>query len=208
MIDLYIAATGNGVRSLIALEECGLPYTLHLLDRAKGEQRAAAFMKINPLGAAPVLVDRAAEGGPLTVTQSVATLLYVVDQTGKLLAKSGRARAEALECLMLAATDVAGSATQIFLGKHRVPEAERSAWVANFHDERMGKYLDECERRLAGRDFLAGDYSVADIVLYGTMHRPGFVDYIVNGPQRKNLNLWLKRVAARPAVQRAVAQVP
>ena len=208
MIDLYILATGNGVRSLIALEESGLPFKLHLMDRAKGEQREPAFVKLNPLAAAPVLVDHDAEGGPLTVTQSVATVLYVADKSGKLLAKAGRARAEALECLRLAATDVAGTATQIFLGKHRVPEAERSAWIARFHDERMEKYLDECERRLAGRDYLANDYSVADIVLYGTMHRPGFVDYIVNSPKRPNLNLWLKRMAARPAVQRAVAQVP
>ena len=77
MIDLYTAGTSNGVRARIALEECGLPYTLHPIALDKGEHKTAAFLAMNPNGQIPVIVNRdGPEGKPLTLAQSTAILIY------------------------------------------------------------------------------------------------------------------------------------
>ncbi|MBM3394104.1 MAG: glutathione S-transferase, partial [Betaproteobacteria bacterium] len=83
MIDLYLAGTGNGLRASVALEEAGLPYRAHKVDLAKGEQRSVDFLKMNPAGLIPVIVDSEGPGGkPLTLSQSGAIVLYVAEKSG------------------------------------------------------------------------------------------------------------------------------
>jgi GST-like protein len=98
MIDLYLAPTANGLRASVALEEAGLAYRAHKVDLAKGEQRAPEFLKLNPAGAIPVIVDSDGPGGkPLTLSQSGAIILYVADKCGKFLPKDAARRAIALQ---------------------------------------------------------------------------------------------------------------
>src|SRR4030095_15929415 len=86
MSELYTAQSSNGQRAAIVLEECGLPYRVHKLDLMKGEQRTAEFLKINPAGAIPVIVDPDGPGGvPITLAQSGAIALYAAEKTGKFL---------------------------------------------------------------------------------------------------------------------------
>jgi GST-like protein len=141
------------------------------------------------------------------VTQSVAILVYLADKHGLLMPSDARARALAVEGTMLAATDVAGTATQIFITEHRLPGDDASkTWLAEFHAGRMHKYMAECERRVAANGgWLAGTYSIADIVLFSTMNRPDFRKYILGRPEYPALGDWHARIAARPAVQRALA---
>src|SRR5512132_1514289 len=107
MIDLYAAATSNGTRARIALEECGLAYKLHPVDLAKGEQKSAAFLAMNPNGQIPVIVDHDGPGGkPVTLSQSTAILLYCAEKSGKFLPQDPAARPAVLQALMNASTDV------------------------------------------------------------------------------------------------------
>ena len=94
MIDLYAAGTSNGMRARIALEECGLPYTLNFIDLAKGENKTPQFLAMNPNGQIPVIVDHDGPGGkPVTLSQSTAILLYCAEKSGKFLPKDPAARA-------------------------------------------------------------------------------------------------------------------
>ncbi|MCL6607716.1 MAG: glutathione S-transferase N-terminal domain-containing protein [Geminicoccaceae bacterium] len=97
MIDLYTAATSNGQRASIMLEATGLPYRAHKVDLAGGAQRGAEFLKINPAGQIPVIVDHGGPGGaPLTLTQSGAIMLYLAERSGRFLPSEGRKRAAVL----------------------------------------------------------------------------------------------------------------
>src|ERR1700687_3849688 len=110
MIDLYLAPTANGLRATVALEETGLPYRAHPVDLAKGEQRSPEFLKLNPAGLIPVIVDDEGPGGkPLTLSQSGAIVLYAAEKSGKLLPRDPVRRAVALQWLMQAASDISGS---------------------------------------------------------------------------------------------------
>src|SRR4029079_8549606 len=107
MIDLYAAGTSNGMRARIALEECGLAYTLHPINIQKGEQKAPQFLAMNPNGQIPVIVDREGPGGkPVTLSQSTAILMYCAEKSGKFMPKDPAARPAVLQALMNASTDV------------------------------------------------------------------------------------------------------
>ena len=115
MIDLYLAGTANGLRASVALEEAGLPYRAHKVDLAKGEQRSPEFLKLNPAGLIPVIVDHdGPHGKPLTLSQSGAILLYAAEKSGRLLPKDIARRTVALQWLMQAASDIAGASNTVF----------------------------------------------------------------------------------------------
>ncbi|TMH62728.1 MAG: glutathione S-transferase family protein, partial [Betaproteobacteria bacterium] len=155
MIDLYTFNTSNGHRASIILEECGLPYRVHKVDLAKGEQRAPEFLNINPAGAIPAIVDHDVPGGPLKLSQSGAIMLYAAEKTGRFLPTDPARRAQALQWLMLAVTDVARASTSIFLSSAVLPD-KSPANVAYFEEQTL-RYLRVAEARLAGRDFLADE---------------------------------------------------
>src|SRR5258708_39834598 len=105
MIDFYGMGSPNVVRIFIALEEMGLPYTLHPVDIFSGQQFGGDFLKLNPNAKVPVIVDREGPGGkPYTVFESAAILIYLADKSGKFLAKEGAARYDALQWLMVQVT--------------------------------------------------------------------------------------------------------
>jgi GST-like protein len=202
MIELYTFPTSNGQRVAIMLEECALPYRVRTVDLSKGEQRAPEFLKLNPAGAIPVIVDPEGPGKtPLTLSQSSAILLYLAEKTGRFLPASPAARYAALQWLMHAVTDCAATTGSIFQLSMRVPEksAANVAWL----EERMLQQFRAADTRLAGRDWLADELSIADFALYPVFAvRKPLVDKAGDLP---NLTRWAAALAARPAVARAMS---
>jgi len=139
MIDFYTADSSNGQRVAIMLEECGLPYKLVKLDLMGGEQRKPEFLKVNPAGAIPAIVDPDGPGGkPLSLAQSAAIVLYLAEKTQHFLPQDSARRAEALQWLMQATTDTAASSLGIFLLSTFAPE-KSDANVAFFEERVLRK---------------------------------------------------------------------
>jgi GST-like protein len=202
MIDLYLAPTANGLRASVALEECGLPYKTHKVDLMKGEQRTPEFLKLNPAGQIPVIVDDAGPGGkPLTLAQSAAIILYCAEKSGKLLPKDPASRALALQWFMQGATDVAPTSGAIFQLEMVAPEKNEA--ITNHFRKRLVTFFGVCDRQLEGRDFLAGAFSVADVMLYPNYSaRKALID---SAGGCANLHRWGAAMAARPAVQKGMS---
>jgi len=200
MIDLYTAATGNGRRATLMLEECGLPYNAHKIEIGKGANKSAAFLKLNPLGTVPVIVDSDGPGGKtLVLNQSSAIVMYLAEKTGKLLPKDATARQLARQWMMLGITDIAPASSAIFYASSLMPEKVPA--VVGFFESR---FLDLCrivDKRLGEAAYLAGDeYSLADVALYPVIvGRQALID---KAPGLANLKRWAAAIAARPAVLR------
>ncbi len=201
MIDLYTAATSNGLRAAVILEECGLPYKATLLDIFKGETRTAKFLAINPLGTIPVIVDSDGPGGkPFTLSQSWAIILYCAEKAGKFIPKSPQARALAYQWLIHSAVDITGTSTALFHTTMRAPE--KSAKNQEYFEGVLGSFFKTVDQRLGEAEFLAGEFSVADFGLYPTYNaRKAVAD---KAGDLKNLKRWAGVVGARPALQKGM----
>ena len=202
MIDFYTANSSNGQRVAIMLEECRLAYTLHKLDLMKGEQRKPAFLRINPAGAIPAIVDHEAPGdAPLALAQSGAILLYLAMKTGRFFPLEPARRAEAFQWLMHATTDTAAASMTVFLLGNFTPD--KSAANVSYFEDRVVKFLRVADARLADGKYLAGDdVSIADFALYPIV--------VVRAPlveregDMRHLERWTKVMAARPGVTRGM----
>jgi len=153
MIDLYAAGTGNGQRGAIALQETGLPFRLHKIDLAKGEQRTPEFLIRNPMGQIPVIVDPdGPDGKPLTLSQSSAIMLYAAEKSGRFLPNDPARRFKAIEWLLNVATDIAPASGAIFqmavAAKEKVPSS-----IEHF-ENRLLRYLRVCDGQLKAREYL------------------------------------------------------
>ncbi|MSO92499.1 MAG: glutathione S-transferase family protein [Rhodospirillales bacterium] len=201
MIDLHTGNTGNGQRAAIMIEECGLPYKLTKYNLQKGEHKSPEFLKLNPLGAIPAIVDRDAPGGkPVVLTQSGAIVLYCAEKSGKFMPKDPAKRADAYRWFMHATTDVQPASSAIFFVGNVLPDKPQSA-VEGFEKRLLG-HLKECDRRLGEAEYLAGELSIADIALYPVIvGRKALIDKTGGMP---NLMKWFERMSARPAVQKAM----
>jgi GST-like protein len=201
MIDLYTASTGNGRRATIALAECGLPYTVHKVDLAKGEGKKPEYLKINPAGAIPAIVDPDGPGGKkVTLVQSGAIVLYAAEKSGKLIPKDPVKRAEAYQWFMQATTDVAPTSSAIFYVSTHLPV--KDAGNTAYFEQRLLTQLGLVDKQLEGRDYIAGECSIADIALYPVIAaRKAMVDA---APGLANLKAWAARMAARPGVAKGM----
>ena len=207
MIRLYTWTTPNGRKVSIALEELGLPYTVHPVDIGKDEQFSPEFLAVAPNNKIPAIVDEDAPGGPLSLFESGAILIYLAETTGRLLAPSGPARYAALEWLNWQMGGLGPMLGQLGFFAVRCPEKAPLA-IERFTTE-GGRLLAVMERRLAEAPFLAGDaYSIADIACYGwtlaatTFLKDALGDHLVDKP---SIDRWLRAVGERPAVQRGMA---
>ena len=201
MIDLYTAATMNGRRAALALAECGLAHRLHRLDLRKEDQRKPDFVRINPRGTIPVIVDDAGPGTrPIILTQSAAILLYCAEKSGKLIPDDPQRRIEALEWLMQAVTDT-GPASSALFQLSLAPE--KSAANASHFEQRFLKNCANVDKHLEGRAYLAGEFSIADVALYPVIAvRSALIDGTTG---LANLKAWERRVAAREQTANAMA---
>lgn len=199
MIDLYTAATPNGHKVSIALEELGLEYRVHPLDFNKKEQKAPDYLKINPNGRIPAIIDR--DAGDFAVFESGAILLYLAEKTGQLLPADAQGRSQVIQWLMFQMGGVGpmqGQANVFFrYFDEKIPSA-----IARYQNETRRLY-EVLDTRLQSVDFLAGDYSIADIATYPWVRVHEWAGVSVDGLTA--LQAWMQRMAERPAVQRGLA---
>lgn len=198
MIDLYTAATPNGHKVSIVLEELGLPYTVHALSFDKKEQKSADFLKINPNGRIPAIVDRA--NGDFAVFESGAILIYLAEMTGKLLPQDPKGRSVVLQWLMFQMGGIGpmqGQANVFFL---YFPEKLQGAIDRYQHETR--RLYEVLDTRLQDVEFLAGEYSIADIATYPWVRGYEWSGVSVDGLSA--LQRWMASMEARPAVQRGL----
>ena len=202
MIDLYAAGTANGMRARIALEECGLAYTFHPVDLAKGEQKTPSFLSLNPNGKIPVIVDPEGPGGkPVTVSQSVAVLLYCAEKSGKFLPKDPAMRPAFWQALMSAASDMSAMVTAILvLSRNK----DQHGPALEVFKTMWRNYVTVWDSRLAKQRYAAGnEVTIADFALYGALGRMKSVQpALVEG--FADVARWIDEMAARPAFQRAL----
>jgi GSH-dependent disulfide-bond oxidoreductase len=202
VIDLYYWATPNGRKATIMLEEVELPYRLIPVNINRGEQFKPEFLAISPNNRIPAIVDHApADGGaPISVFESGAILLYLADKTGKLIPQDVRGRTEVTQWLMW---QVGGIGPMFGQANHFVLYAKEKIPYA------IDRYVNESKRllrilntRLADREFVAGAYSIADIMSYPWV-RSSRERLITDPAEYAHVVRWLDAIAARPAVVRA-----
>jgi GSH-dependent disulfide-bond oxidoreductase len=192
MIDLYSWGTTNGRRALIMAEESGLPFTLHQIDIHKGEQKTPAYERINPYRKIPALIDSQGPGDkPAIMFESVAICFYLAEKVGRFLG-STTDHPNVLKWSMFHATNVLPTMGHL----KRVDSA--------VFEEGSKDQLDTMNRHLAGRDWFAEDYSIADIIPF--MRVNGLKHERVKVSNYPNVAKWLERVATRPAVKKAMEQ--
>ena len=204
MIDLYTWKTPNGRKISIALEELRLPYRVHPIDLGKDEQFAPAFLRISPNNKIPAIVDSdGPDGQPISMFESGAILLYLAGKTGKLLPNNVRGKYEALQWLMFQMGGVGPMFGQLhhFLraASEQVPYA-----IKRFADERDRLY-GVMNKHLAQSEYLAREYSIADIATYPWVARYEWQQTDLN--DFPHVKRWFDFISARPAVLRGM-QIP
>ena len=201
MIDLYTAATPNGWKVSVTLEELGLPYAVQAVDLASGEQKTEPFLRLNPNGRIPVIVDR--EQGDFTVFESGAILLYLAERTGRLMPSDPLGRSRVVQWLMFQMGGVGPMMGQANVFHRYLPEKLPLA-IERYQNESR-RLFEVLDRRLAGSDWLAGDYSIADIANWCWVRTYRWSGVSVDG--LPHLRRWLDAMKERPACRRGV-QVP
>ncbi|WOE81339.1 glutathione S-transferase N-terminal domain-containing protein [Pseudomonas protegens] len=201
MIDLYTAATPNGHKVSILLEELGLPYTVHALSFDNREQKAPAFLKINPNGRIPAIVDR--DNGDFPVFESGAILVYLAERSGQLLPADPKGRSIVMQWLMFQMGGVGPMQGQANVFFRYFPEKLQGA-IDRYQNETRRLY-EVLDTRLQQVEYLAGDYSIADIATFPWVRGHEWSGVSVQGLPA--LQRWMAALEARPAVQRGL-QVP
>jgi glutathione S-transferase len=197
MIDLYTAATPNGWKISIALEEMGLPYTLHHLKLAEKEQKQAWYLEINPNGRIPSIVDR--DNGDFAVFESGAILIYLAEKCGQFLPAEPKARSRVLQWLMFQMSGVGPMMGQANVFYRYAPE--KIPYAIERYQREVRRLFEVLERQLGRHAYLAGDdYSIADIAMWPWVGAYGWAGVSEEGLPR--LARWLALVGDRPAVQR------
>jgi GSH-dependent disulfide-bond oxidoreductase len=200
MIDLHYWTTPNGHKVTIFLEETGLPYTIRPVNISKGEQFAPAFLAISPNNRIPAIVDHApADGGePVSVFESGAILLYLAEKTGRFLPGETRRR---FDCLQWLFWQMAGLGPMAGQNHHfSIYAPEKIPYAIDRYVKETGRLYGVLNRRLADREFVAGEYSIADMACY---------PWIIPDRQGQDmaafphLARWKAAIAVRPAVVRA-----
>ncbi len=202
MIDLYTAATPNGHKVSIALEELALPYTLRILGFAQNEQKQPAFLAINPNGRIPAIVDH--DAGDFAVFESGAILIYLAEKTGQLMPTDAKGRSRVLQWLMFQMGGIGPMMGQANVFYRYFPEKIQPA-IDRYQGEskRLFRVLDG---HLKDHEFLAGDYSIADIANWAWVRTHKWSGVAVD--DLPHLQRWIDAIRARPAVQRGLMAPP
>jgi GST-like protein len=205
MIDLYTAATPNGQKIHIMLEETGLPYREFWLDLGKGDQFKPEFLKISPNNKIPAIVDHdGPDGRPIDLFESGAILIYLAEKTGRFLPSTPRERIEVLKWLMW---QMGGFGPMLGQAHHFNAYApERIAYAMDRYTNEAGRLYRVLDERLAEQHYVAGNlYSIADMAIFPwcRLHKRQRQD-LADFP---NVCRWFESVAARPAVAKDMARL-
>jgi GST-like protein len=203
MIELYYWTTPNGHKLTMFLEEAGLPYTIRPVDINKGEQFDPAFLKISPNNRIPAIVDHApADGGaPIAMFESGAILLYLADKIGRFVPKDFRARLDCIQWLFWQMANLGPMAGQNHHFGLYAPE--KIAYAIDRYVRETGRLYAVLNKQLADREFIVGDYTIADIASYPWIRPERQQQNIDDFPHLKR---WLETIRERPATQRAYAR--
>lgn len=191
-VTLYTAPTPNGWKVSIALEEMGLPYDVRVIEFAKNEQKSDWYLKINPNGRIPALVD---DG--FSLFESGAILLYLAEKTGKFLPNDVLGRSRVIQWLMFQMSGIGPMMGQANVFLRYFPEKIQSA--IDRYQREVTRLFGVMDYQLASHEYIAGDYSIADIALWPWVSGHDWSGVAVEG--FPNLQRWLKLVGDRPAVQ-------
>lgn len=180
------------------LEECGIPYNIIPINIGKGEQFSPDFLKISPNNRMPAIIDHdGPEGKPISIFESGAILLYLAEKTGKFMPKNLSRRYEVIEWLMF---QMAGVGPMMGQAHHfRTYAPEKISYAINRYTNEAGRLYGVIDRRLSDRQYLAGDYSIADMATMPWILGKGQGQDYDNFP---NLKKWRNLLKARPALQR------
>ena len=207
-LQLYSWPTPNGVKVSIMLEEIGLPYEPHAVNIGQNETWTPEFLALNPNGKIPAILDPDGPGGrPFALFESGAILLYLAEKTGKLVPAEPALRYETIQWVFFQMAAVGPMFGQLgYFHKFAGREIEDKRPFERYRAESQ-RLLGVLETRLAGRDWIMDDYSIADIALVGWVR--GLVQFyeagdLVGYGELKAVPAWLDRALARPAVQRGL----
>lgn len=198
MIDLYTWTTPNGRKVSIALEEMGVPYEVHAVDINNGEQFRPEFLAISPNNRIPAIVER--DTG-FQLMESGAILMWLAEREGKFMPEASRW--QVIEWLMWQMGGVGPMLGQLHHFR-KLPEERKVPYGETRYRKEADRLYGVLDKRLAERDYVAGDYSIADMAIF-----PWIARYQVQGidlADHPNVLAWYRRIAARPAVQRGYAQ--
>jgi GST-like protein len=200
MIQLYTWVTPNGKKVSIMLEELGIPYEVHAVNLGQGDQFKPEYLAINPNNKIPAIIDPDGPGGkPFTLFESGAILHYLAEKSGKLWPADLRQRYTVIQWLMFQMGGVGpmfGQANYFYRLKEKVPYA-----IERFHKEARRLY-NVLDQELARKEYLAGEYSIADIATYPWVWRHEI--HQVKLEEYPNVKRWYETISERPAVKRGM----
>jgi glutathione S-transferase len=198
MIDLYTAPTPNGWKASITLEELGIPYEVHLVNLMGGDQKRPEYLKINPNGRIPAITDRDEDG--FAVFESGAIMIYLAEKAGRLLPTDRRGRSRVIQWLMFQMGGVGPMMGQANVFYRYFPEKIQPA-IDRYQNESR-RLFEVLNTRLGESEWLAGDYSIADIANWSWVRTYKWSGVSVEG--LSHLQRWLDAMNARPACRRGV----
>jgi glutathione S-transferase len=199
MIELYTAATPNGWKASIALEELNLPYTVRPIALTKNEQKEEWFLKINPNGRIPAIIDH--DNDDFAVFESGAILLYLAEKTGKLMPREEKRRSRVIQWLMFQMGGIGPMMGQANVFYRYAPE--KIPYAIERYQRECRRLFEVLENQLKDHEYLAGDYSIADIANWSWVHTYKWSGVSIDG--LANLQRWLDTIKTRPAVERGRA---
>jgi GST-like protein len=198
MIELFTAATPNGWKASITLEELELPYKVRRIDFDKREQKEPWYLKINPNGRIPTIVDH--DNGGFAVFESGALMIYLAEKAGKLLPTEVKGRSLVIQWLMFQMGGIGPMMGQANVFYRYAPE--RIPYAIERYQREVRRLLEVLDTRLAENEFLAGDYSIADIANWSWVRGYKWSGVTLDG--LVHLTRWLDSIGKRPAVLRGV----
>lgn len=198
MIDLYTASTPNGWKASVTLEELGLPYETHAINLSENEQKQDWFLKICPNGRIPVIVDRDADN--FAVFETGAIMLYLAEKTGKLLPTDVKGRSQVIQWLMFQMGGVGPMMGQANVFFRYFPEKIQPA-IDRYQNESK-RLFTVLESHLTDNEYLAGDYSIADIANWCWVRTHKWSGVEID--DLPNLQRWIDQISARPAAQAGI----
>jgi GSH-dependent disulfide-bond oxidoreductase len=200
MIDLYAWPTPNAYKVSIMLEETGLPYTVKPVDIAAGEQFAVGFLKISPNNRMPAIVDDDVVGGPLSVFESGAILMYLAEKTGRFWPLEPHARYKTAEWVMWQMAGLGPMLGQAGHFKRAAPD--KIPYAIERYTNEAKRLFGVLDKQLDGKDYITGTYSIADMMSYPWTLASTWLEIPVD--EFPNVTRWQATMAARPAVARGM----
>ena len=198
MIDLYTAATPNGWKASVALEEMAIEYQVHAIDLMKAEQKSAAFLKLCPNGRIPAIVDRSNDN--FAVFETGAIMIYLAEKSGQFLPTQNKARSQVMQWLMFQMSGVGPMMGQANVFYRYFPEKIQP--VIDRYQNEVKRLFTVLDTQLKESEYLTQEYSIADMANWCWVHTHDWSG--VSLDDLPNLKRWVDKIALRPAVQRGI----